>query len=524
MRAITSDEMKSLEGYAVQLGIPSRILMENAGMKVAFTALHEVKRAKSAAVICGNGGNGGDGFVAARYLHDAGVKTEVFLLQLETDIRSGDALANLSVLKKLNIPLTVLSSDDDLGKLRDSIMASDIVLDAIFGIGFKGEIKGNASKAIGLINDSRKKILDKRPYTVISVDIPSGTDASTGEAASTCVEADVTVTFEYPKIGLLKYPASRYAGKIITTGIGIPKPNPIEPEMPPAAAKPPVSGAKIEGIQVTDANFVSAIMPKRKVDSHKGTFGKVLVIAGSSGMMGAAVLTASAALRSGSGLVILCVPDSIKEFVNTMSLEVVVAGFKEIEENARECDVIAIGPGLSKGKDIDKLINSLLRSSNLKKALVLDADALNAITDPNILKSNGLDIVITPHPGEFARLAGKSVEEIQKDRMGYASRFAVDFGVTVVLKGAYTVIAGKDKQIYVNPVANPAMASAGVGDALTGLIASLIGQGMTGFDAAVAGTFIHGMAGNLSASLKGRQGLIASDIIESIPYTIESII
>jgi len=170
------------------------------------------------------------------------------------------------------------------------------------------------------------------------------------------------------------------------------------------------------------------------------------------------------------------------------------------------------------------LINSLLRSSNLKKALVLDADALNAITDPNILKSNGLDIVITPHPGEFARLAGKSVEEIQKDRMGYASRFAVDFGVTVVLKGAYTVIAGKDKQIYVNPVANPAMASAGVGDALTGLIASLIGQGMTGFDAAVAGTFIHGMAGNLSASLKGRQGLIASDIIESIPYTIESII
>jgi NAD(P)H-hydrate epimerase len=284
----------------------------------------------------------------------------------------------------------------------------------------------------------------------------------------------------------------------------------------PAKGKP-------EGLQVTDPMFVAGSVPTRKVDSNKGDYGKVLVIAGSSGMMGAAVLTANAALRTGSGLVTLCVPDKIKDIVNSMSLETVVAGFSELDEKLKDCDVIALGPGLSRSKDAVKLVNSLILSRKIKVPMVIDADGLNAISDPSILKRSGKDIILTPHPGEFSRLSGKKVEEIQRDRTGSAGRFASKYGITIVLKGAYTVISGKGRT-YINPTGNPGMASAGVGDVLTGIIASLIGQGVETFKAAVAGAYVHGMAGNLAVSIKGEHGIIASDIIDSIPYTLASIL
>lgn len=520
MRAITSDEMRALEKFAVGKGIPARILMEIAGLKVANAAAHEVRRLRSACVICGGGGNGGDGFVAARYLINAGVRTEVFLTSPESGISSADSLENLKILKNLKITLVELSSDESFKKLKGSIVDSDIVIDAIYGIGMRGEIKDSAARAIELINGSKAEIKGRRPYAVLSVDVPSGADASTGEVSSKCVEADVTVTFEYPKIGLLKYPASKFAGKIIIASVGIPKPNPVEPEVAPPKKQ---AKEKIEGVQVTDPGYVAGVIPRRKVDYNKGNCGKVLIIAGSSGMMGAAVLTASAALRTGSGLVTLCVPDRIKDIVNSMSLETVVAGFAELDKKLEECDVIAVGPGLSKGKNIAKLINSLLRSKKIRVPLVMDADGLNAISAPSIFKKSGKDIIITPHPGEFSRLAGKKIEEIQKDRMGNAGLFAAKYGITVVLKGAYTVIAGA-KKLFVNPTGNPGMASAGVGDVLTGIIASLVGQGVDTFNAAVAGAYVHGMAGNLAVSIKGDHGVTASDIIDSIPYTLASIL
>ncbi len=520
MKAITSDEMRTLEDFAAKKGIPARILMEIAGMKIANAAACEVKRLRSACVICGSGGNGGDGFVAARYLSNAGVRTEVFLTSPEKEISSADSLENLKILKNLEIKPVELSSDENFKKLKSSIIDSDIVIDAIYGIGVRGEIKGAAARAVELINGSRAEIKGRRPYAVLSVDVPSGADASTGEVSSKCVEADITVTFEYPKIGLLKYPASKFAGKIIAASIGIPKPNPVEPEIesPKKQAK-----EKIEGVQVTDPGYVAGVIPRRKADCNKGNCGKVLIIAGSSGMMGAAVLTASAAMRTGSGLVTLCVPDKIKDIVNSMSLETVVAGFSELDEKLEECDVIAVGPGLSKGTNITKLVNGLLRSKKIRVPLVMDADSLNAVSDPSILKKSGKDIIITPHPGEFSRLSGKKIEEIQKDRVGNAGRFAAKYGVTVVLKGAYTVIAGAGKT-FVNPTGNPGMASAGVGDVLTGIIASLAGQGVDTFNAAVAGAYVHGMAGNLAVSIKGERGVTASDIINSIPYTLASIL
>ena len=212
MKAITSDEMRILEAFAVKLGMPARILMEIAGMKVANIAIHEIKKAKVACVICGSGGNGGDGFVAARYLHNAGLRTDVFLTSSEADISSQDALDNLKILEGLGINAVGLSSGGNLDNLKSSITGSDIVIDAIYGIGFRGEVSNIASSVIDLINKTKIDIKDKRHYSVLSIDVPSGADASTGAVASKCVEADITATFEYPKLGLLKYPASKYAG------------------------------------------------------------------------------------------------------------------------------------------------------------------------------------------------------------------------------------------------------------------------------------------------------------------------
>lgn len=275
--------------------------------------------------------------------------------------------------------------------------------------------------------------------------------------------------------------------------------------------------------RITDPKYVASVLPKRKPDANKSDFGKVLIIAGSSGMMGAAVLTGMAALRTGSGLVTLCVPDDIKNFVNRMSLEIMVSGFSQLNERLGNCDAIAIGPGLSQGKKITALLKKVLLSKKVKVPLIIDADGLNAISDPSIFKKSGKEIIITPHPGEFARLTKKSIRSIQKDRQRSAFAFAKKYGVIVILKGADTVISGKG-QTFINPVRNPGLATAGSGDVLTGIIASLAGQGVGALNCAVAGAYIHGMAGNMATSIKGERGIIASDIIDSIPLTIRSII
>jgi NAD(P)H-hydrate epimerase len=275
--------------------------------------------------------------------------------------------------------------------------------------------------------------------------------------------------------------------------------------------------------KITSLKYVAAVLPRRRADANKGDFGKVLVIAGSAGMMGAAVLTARAALRTGSGLVTLCVPDRIKNVVNSMSLETIVAGFSQIDEKLNDCDAVAIGPGLSKRRAIHALLKKVLFSKKIKVPIIIDADGLNAVSDPSIFKKSGKEIIITPHPGEFARLTKKSIKSIQKDRIASASDFAAKFGVTVILKGADSVISGKGRT-FVNPVRNPGMATAGAGDVLTGIIASLAGQGVDAFNSAVAGAYIHGMAGNMATSIKGERGVIASDIIDCIPLTLKSII
>lgn len=523
MRTISIDEMRGLEAFAAEKGITTAILMEMAGMKLASIAQHEIRRASTAVVLSGIGGNGGDGFVAARYLHNSGIRTDVYLTGNESQIKSQETKINLDILKKLGIPVKVFSSDDISG-FKSSLLASDMVIDAVYGIGFKGSIPSKEKELFALINNTRLEIKDKKPYAIISADIPSGIGGDDGSAADGSIKSDITVTFEYPKIGLYKYPASSFAGKIINASIGIPRPNPVEKDVF-VTGSPHQKGPKtVRGINITDGEQVSAVFPRPKNDANKGDKGRILIVAGSSGMMGAAVITSTAALRAGSGVVTLAVPDDIINNVNTMTVEAIVTGFNSAEEKASQADCVAIGPGLSKGSKIDKLVHGLLMSKKISCPVVIDADGLNAIKDPSVFKRSQKEIVITPHPGEFSRLTGISIDTIQKDRLGHAGKFAVKYGVTVVLKGAYTVIATPDGGLTINPIANPVMATAGSGDILTGMIASLIGQGMKAVDASVAGAYLHGLAGQLAASMKGGHGIIAGDIIESIPFAIDSVL
>jgi ADP-dependent NAD(P)H-hydrate dehydratase / NAD(P)H-hydrate epimerase len=274
---------------------------------------------------------------------------------------------------------------------------------------------------------------------------------------------------------------------------------------------------------VTDPQYVAGILPRHRTDVHKGDKGRLMIIAGSSGMMGAAVLSANAAMRTGSGVVMLCVEKELRNIINSMSLEVIVDDLSGIEPNMDKCNVIAIGPGLLPNKVTEKLLLTLL-SINSKVPLVVDAGAINSLSDAGAIAKSSRDVVLTPHPGEFSKLTGISVEDIQKNRINIASDFAKKNKVTVVLKGAYSVIAGKNGEIFVNPSGNPSMATAGSGDVLCGIISSLIGQGCDTYEAAVAGVFIHSMAAGLGTSIKGEYGLIASDMIDSIPFAMESIV
>jgi ADP-dependent NAD(P)H-hydrate dehydratase / NAD(P)H-hydrate epimerase len=519
MKAISTDEVRSLEKFAVDIGIPLRSLMEMAGMKVASIAQHEVKKASYATVICGSGGNGGDGFVAARYLHNSGINVDIYLLCAKDEIRNQDSKANYMVLEKLGIKVKELTVDS-IDLIKNSLLRSDIVIDAVYGIGLKGEPSLLSTKAITMINMVKSEVKSRRKYLVISIDVPSGINGTTGETAKAAVEADITITFEYPKIGLMKYPASKFAGKVITTGIGIPKPNPIE-TMSVNAPQGSAPGT-LKEVTVTDANIAASMLPRRKNDANKGDNGKVLVYAGSSGMAGAGLLCAKAALRSGAGLVVLAVPKNIKDTLNAVSAEVIVADRETALTEHSDADCILIGPGLTTSAATTALVKKILSSKAIKCPIVMDADALNVIKDPKIFKSSKKQIVITPHPGEFSRLTKKSVQTIETDRIAFAKYFSSKYGVITVLKGAYTVICN-GSSVFVNPTGHPGMATAGSGDVLAGVIASLIGQKSSIMNASVAGVFVHGLSGNLVASYKGEIGIIASDLIEWLPQAINSL-
>ncbi len=508
MKIVTGRIMREIENRTVkEYKIPALVLMENAGKSlVAFLRrkFPGLKRLKIV-IVCGKGNNGGDGLVVSRLLKNAGIRTATFLLAAGKDC-SAEAKVNLKLLLKKKVTVNEVKDEKDLLLFSGAIKKADLVIDALLGTGLKGPVKGLKAEAINIINSSKA--------AVVAVDLPSGVNAGDGKVCGPCVNAGFTAALGVVKLGVLLPPGLNYAGELSVLDIGI-----------PAGA---VEAEKIR-LNYTALKDVKAFFSDRAKDCNKGTAGKILVAGGSAGMTGAPCLTGLAALRTGSGLVTLACAKSLNDIFEIKMTEVMTKPVAENKDRSLSSkaggeilglierkDVLVLGPGLGNNKDTGVLVKNLIRKCKIP--MVLDADGLNLIASaPKILKERNAEMIITPHPGELGRLTGLSIEEIEKARIETARSFAKDYGVITLLKGACTVVAFPDGEVYINSTGNPGMATAGAGDVLSGVIASLIGQKVEPKMAAVCGAFIHGLAGDLAKVKKGEHGLIASDIIEELP-------
>ncbi len=508
--------MNEIDAYAIrQSGIPGTVLMENAAKKVVdeIAAIFGGSAAgRKILLLAGKGNNGGDALAAAGILDTAGARVFLFLLANRNEI-SGDALLHLNKLKNTGVMLRELLDEGQIALLNERLSESELVIDGIFGTGFRGKPEGIAKAAIEAVNNTN--------IPIVAIDIPSGLNGGTGEVPGACVKAAVTVTFCLPKLGMVLNPGCAQVGRLVVADIGI-----------PAEAV----NQMIINRHVIDRELVAEIIPKRFNDSSKGDYGKVFLVTGSTGMAGSGCLSANAAMRTGAGLVYVGVPAGLSPIYSTKLTEPIIiplrdkgsgslsaAGTGEIIKAMDRMDAAAIGPGLSVDDEIVEIVRAVIKGSRIP--LVLDADALNAAArDIAMLKLRKAEMVITPHPGEMARLTGLTISEVQNSRLKVASEFAVNHGVTVVLKGARTVVALPEGALYVNTTGNAGMATAGAGDVLTGIIVSLMGQGVKPADAAIAGVYLHGLAGDAAAGKKGLHGMIAGDIIEEMPYIIKGML
>lgn len=506
MRAVTAEVMQELDRRTIMdYGISGIELMESAGAHVAdiVRARFELCGPSTVLILAGKGNNGGDGFVVARLLAEAGWRVSLLLFG---DVFTGDARTNFE-----RLPANVLQirlPQNYIEPLTDILESSTIIVDAIFGTGLKSGLDTLCAGVADAVNRCNKP--------VVAVDIPSGVDATTGRVPSIAIRADITVTFAAAKTGHFLYPGAEFVGELVVVDIGIPD------ELM----------KQTSSVTFIDNVYASKLVKIRSRTAHKGSYGHCLIIAGSSGKSGAAVLAANSAMRSGAGLVTLAVPAGIHAIAEAKTTEVMTASLPDspggtLSSDAVEdilCladnkDAVAIGPGLGSDENTTSIIRRLL--SHLSVPLVLDADALNAIAgDTECLSSSILSpaVILTPHPGEMARLAGVSIADIEQNRIGAAQSFATANNCFLLLKGARTVIAAPDGRLSINSSGNPGMASGGMGDVLTGVIVALLGQGYEPFTACCLGAYCHGMAGDLAAAEKGEIGLIATDVQESLAY------
>jgi len=508
MKIVTSQQMREIDRKTIEeYGISGLILMENAGLGV-FKNLkkiyHNLKE-KEVIIFAGSGNNGGDGFVVARHLRNYGTKVKVFLLNSFNKI-SGDAKINLDIIDKMGIELIEITSYKSK-ELKEICRASDILIDAILGTGLRGEVIGLKAKIIDLMNNSGKEI--------VAIDIPSGLYADSGQIAGICVKANYTISLALAKIGLLLYPGANYVGKLFIEDISIPK---------------SLLDVKEIKCNIVTRDQIRLLLPKRFEYNNKGSFGKVLLLAGSPGMTGAAFLTGEAAIKSGTGIVVMGIPKSLNSIMEIKLTEVMTLPLEEslnktldqkserkILEIAQDFNVLGIGPGISRNSNTQELIKNVIKKASIP--LVLDADALYGLRkNDHILKDAQIPIVITPHPGEMARFINKEVGYVLDNALQIALETAYDLGITVVLKGARTIIAGSKGNTFINIGDNCGMATAGSGDVLTGIISSLIAQGLDEVSAAISGVHVHSLSGNLARKIKGERGMTAMDILMQIPY------
>ena len=510
MKVVTAEEMRDIDRMAIKgYGISGTVLMERAGLVVA-EKIRELYERRKVIVLSGGGNNGGDGIVAARNLHEWGWNVKITLLSRENKL-SPDCLKQYKIAKKAGVAI----------EFRDYITGKDLhsalVVDAIFGTGLSKNITGKTAEIISFINASDSP--------VISVDIPSGISSDTGQIIGEAVRADYTITFGLPKRGHLLFPGAEYAGKFFIEDIGFPE------EL--------LHSEKLKA-ELLEKRDISLLIPERQRYSHKGDYGRVLVIAGSRGKTGAAFMCAKACLRAGTGLVTVGVPESLLDVFQSRVTEEMTLSLpdrgdgtlsskaleKILEFLSEKADVLAIGPGISVTADTKKLVKELLLKSAVPA--VIDADAINSLEgNKQILKKAKSPLILTPHAGEMTRLTRgsgvmdkgleKQTIEIEGNRINTAIKFSKETGTYLVLKGVPTVIAEPEGRVFINPTGNSGMASAGTGDVLTGMLSGFLGQGLNPLEASILGVYMHGLAGDIAAKSKGEHSLIASDITDSIP-------
>jgi len=513
MKVVTSQQMREIDRKAIEENnLFGLILMENAGLRI-FQNLKKIYadlRLKKVIIFAGSGNNGGDGFVVARHLYNYGVKVKVFLLAPFNKIK-GEAGENLNIIDKMGVEL-IETETTKFEEIQEAVQNYDLIIDAILGTGLQGRVTGLKAKIIDLVNVAGKE--------VVAIDVPSGLDADTGKLEGPCIKATHTITLALPKIGLLLFPGASYAGKVTVEDIGIPSCL--------------LKNNKIKTNMVT-REIVKSLLPFRATYSHKGSFGKVLILAGSVGMTGAAYLASEAAMRSGAGIVVLGIPRSLNPIMEVKLTEVMTLPLAETEKQSlgedveetilklmKDFSVLGMGPGISLELETQRLVRKIIEKSNIP--LVVDADAIYAISkDTNILKKIKVPMVITPHPGEMAKLVNKDTDYILNNQLDITREIAQEFGIVVVLKGARTIIANKEGEAYINVGDNSGMATGGSGDVLTGIICSLIAQGANNFSAAIAGVYIHSLAGDLARDIKGERGMIAGDILSQVPQAFLSL-
>ncbi|MDP2754157.1 MAG: NAD(P)H-hydrate dehydratase [Nitrospirota bacterium] len=528
MKVVTAEEMRKIDKKTIEeCGILGVVLMERAGFVVA-SKIKELFGRKRVIVLSGSGNNGGDGLVVARNLHNEGWDVKVFLTSRPEDLK-GDALLQYKAAVKLGVGIKPIN--EFLIHYSSVLTRHSVIVDAILGTGLSKNIAGKLSEVISLINKSN--------IPIISVDIPSGISSDNGQVMGAAVRADYTVTFGLPKRGHFLYPGAEYTGKLFVEDIGFPE------EL--------LKTEKLN-IELLMKDYISALIPERNKYSHKGNYGHVLIVAGSRGKTGAALMAAKACLRCGAGLVTIGVPESLADIFQSRVTEEMTlilpdkgdgtlsvrASNKILEFLNKTAGMLAIGPGIGVSAETEKLMRTLIKNS--EAPIVIDADGINSIKGGRgVFSKVKAPLILTPHPGEMARLLQQSatppippprggraregvkapiselVTKIEKDRINTATSFAKETGTYLVLKGVPTIIAVPDGRAFINSTGNPGMATAGTGDVLTGMISGFLNQTPNPIHACITGVYMHGLAGDMAASEKGQYSLIATDIIDKIP-------
>jgi hydroxyethylthiazole kinase-like uncharacterized protein yjeF len=514
VKLVTAAQMRELERRAEAAGISTADLMENAGLAVAqevWMLLGSLDE-RRILILCGPGNNGGDGLVAAKYLYEWGAQVAVYA----SAPRSEDD-PNLAQLRERDIPVTIATEDDGFQTLDELLAGAELVIDALLGTGRSRPIEGALAEIMRRLGAARERPMKPR---LVAVDLPTGVDADTGAADPLTVRADLTVALGHPKLGLYSGAGVDYVGRIQEVEIGI-----------------PAEASKDLPLELLDRAWTKRQLPPRPADANKGTFGRVLAVAGSRRYVGASVLCAAAAYRAGAGYVTLATPESIYPIVAGRITEATFlpladaagslapAAADEVVESLEERTTLLVGPGL--GADADTFVRGLLAHARLPalRGVVLDGDALNALARwDRWWEHLNLPLVLTPHPGEMARLAATTVAEVQASRMPLAVEKAARWNAVVVLKGAGTVIAAPDGRTWLAPFANPALATAGSGDVLAGVIAGLLAQGVEPATAAACGVYLHGMAGDAARKELGPAGVMAGDLLIEIARAIKSLV